>query len=213
MGSVEEKQYILSTSLGIDNRIIKEVLNSSANTLPCIYLITLGDAKTVKNKLNIDTQLDDTDIVCKFGFTSDLQRRIKEHNLNYSKNGIDIRLKYYSYVDPQFLSEAESSIKGFFEVFGKKVDYDKQTEIVSIPIQLYEKKIMKEQYELISKKYSGHYNDLIEENKILKNELEKKDLKHQVEIERYKSENIIQIQQKDLEILQYKIKLLELTKN
>ena len=210
MGSVEEKQEIISNTLGIDPRVIKEVLNGSANTLPCIYLITLGDVKSLKTKLNIDTPLDDTDIICKFGFTYDLQRRLKEHNLNYSNKGVNIRLKYYSYVDPQFLSEAETSIKSFFELLDRKVTYNKQTEIVSIPIQLYEKKIMKEQYELISKKYSGHYNDLIEQIKILKNESEKKDLQHQLDMERLKNEVILQ--KKDIELLEYKIKFLELEK-
>ena len=210
MGSIEKKQEMVSNVLGIDPKVLREVLKSSANSLPCVYLISLGSVGNLRKKLNIDKKICDNHIVCKYGYTDNLSRRMIEHNSVFHKLGIDIKIKYYSYIDPQFLSKAEKKLKNFYEALNVKLEYDNFSELVVIPDNLIEKNIIREQYEQLSKSYAGHYTELIQKINDLENELEKQQLKHQIELEKYK--NDCAIRDKDIEILNYKIKFLELEK-
>ena len=108
------------------------------------------------------------------------------------------------------MSKAEKKLKNFYEALNVKLEYDNFSELVIIPDNLIEKNIIREQYEQLSKSYAGHYTELIQKINDLENKLEKQQLKHQIELEKYK--NDCAIRDKDIEILNYKIKFLELEK-
>jgi hypothetical protein len=66
--------------------VIKEVFSKDANTLPCVYLFSLGYVKDLRKSMTI---------VCKYGFTKELARRTSEHITNFTKiKGCDLKLKY-----------------------------------------------------------------------------------------------------------------------
>jgi predicted GIY-YIG superfamily endonuclease len=83
--------------------------------------------------MNISDKYSDTDIVCKYGFTDDLDRRLKEHQTNFNKiENVDIKLKYYTYIDHNELSKAESRLKNMFKLMDNFIEYQDYKEIVII---------------------------------------------------------------------------------
>jgi len=209
LGTTEQKQELVSNILGTNAKVIKEVFNADRNTLPCVYLFTLNTVGNLRNSMNIDSKYSDDSIVAKYGFTKNLARRTGEHINKYNKiSGVDLKLKYYSYVDPQYISNAETDIREYMVGFETKFDFDKEDELVIIPSKLL--KMVERQYELIGKSYMGHISELITRIKELEDKLEKQTLQHQIELQNEKHK--IELQNKDLQLLEYKIKFLEMQK-
>lgn len=68
-GNKEEKQQLASNLIGVDINTMKEVFNTNATTISCVYLFALGTAKELRKSMNIDDQYSDDHVICKFGFT------------------------------------------------------------------------------------------------------------------------------------------------
>lgn len=201
-GSKEEKRELASSLLGVDANSVKEVFRSDTNTLPCVYLFSLNLVKELRESMNIDSSIKDDSIVCKYGFTNNLSRRTSEHLLKFGKiNGCSLRLKYYSYVDPQYLSQAENDISDFMKFSNFKIQYVNNEEIVVIPKEHI--KIVEKQYQQISKSYMGHVTELVNQIKELstQNELQKLTYENELQKERYEKELL----KKDVEILKLKL--------
>lgn len=112
-----------SKLLGVDANAIKEVLNKDANTLQCVYLFTFNTVKKLCKSMSIDEKYND-DIVCKFGFTKDLPQRTEQHQKEYGEiKNVDLRLKRYAYIDPQYISQGESCIKNVVNTLDIKLKY------------------------------------------------------------------------------------------
>ena len=182
--------------------------------------------------MNIDEKYADDSIVAKYGFTKNLSRRTSEHIAKYNKiSNVDLKLKYYSYVDPQYMSNAETDIKDYMVGFETRFDFNKEDELVIISTKLL--KMVEKQYELIGKSYMGHISELITKNKELEDKLIKEALMFQNELknEKHKNELLIEkhknelhknelqfkdekhkneLQYKDLQMMEYKIKFLEM---
>lgn len=183
MGTFSQKQQLSSKLLGVDANVINEVFNTDSSTIPCIYLFTLGTVKDLRNTFNIGSEYVDTSIVAKYGFTKDLVRRSEEHMKTYNVyTNVNLRLKYYSYIDPQYISKGETAIKDYFNGLnlGFKPTYMKFKELVIIPKNMMTE--ISEKYDYIGKKYIGHNAELI--TKI-------KDTEYELEIQREKHTNNI----------------------
>jgi hypothetical protein len=165
--------------------------------------------------MKIDNKHLDDSVVAKYGFTKDLSRRTSEHITKYNKIGnVNLKCKYYSYIDPQYISKAETDIKDFMSIFNTKFNFDKEDELVIIPKELM--KMVDRQYELIGKSYMGHISELITKIKDLNHQLEILNINHQIElsksnhqIEMLKGMNENILLKKDLEIMKLKMQLLE----
>jgi len=82
--------------------------------------------------MSIDSKYNDEDIVCKYGFTKDLARRTNEHIDTYGKiDNCELKLKYHSYIDPQYISKGESDIRLFMEALNISFNYKKYDDISS----------------------------------------------------------------------------------
>ena len=223
LGNQHQKNELVSNLLGVNAKAIKEVFNTSTNTLPCIYLFTLGTVKNLRTSMNINSNYSDESIVAKFGFTKDLARRTSEHITNFNKIiNVDLKLKHHSYIDPQYISNGESDLKLFISALKINYVYENYEELIIIPPDLI--KIVEKQYEQIGKSYMGHIAELITKIKELENINEKLILIHELELSKEQQKNIIKdnefelykeqhkniIKDKDLEFLQYKIKILEM---
>ena len=198
------KNLFLSFVDRVNAKNIKEVFNTSARQLQVVYLFTFGYVKDLRESMNINSEYKDNDIIAKFGFTKDITRRTSEHISNYGKiKNCDLKLKYHSYIDPQYLSEAETDIKNFMLALKINYNYNNDNEIIIIPPNLLN--IIEKQYQQISSNYIGHINELVTKIKELENKILIKDLDIELINEKHKNE----LQSKDIEILNYKIKLLE----
>jgi hypothetical protein len=206
IGIPEQKNILISNMLGCSAKVVKEVFNADANTIPCVYLFTFGYVKDLRSSMNIDKSYKDDSIVAKYGFTKDLSRRTGEHIKNFGNiSNVDLKLKYYSYIDPQYISNAETDMKELFESLNIKLNYENFKELIIIP-NIYNK-IISEKYNHIGKKYTGHISELITKIKNLEDINQKQELNHKIELQKQQYEN--KLKDSQLEILQYKILMLQ----
>ena len=204
MGTSAQKEELATSILGVNAKVIKEVFNKDRNTLPCVYLFTLNTVKELRTSMKIDEKYEDSFVVAKYGFTKDLSRRTGEHIKNYNKiNGVNLKLKHYSYIDPQYCSNAEGDIRGLMTSYDIKFIYGTDDELVIIPPHLM--KIIENHYELTGKKYTGHVSELITKIKDLESEKKCLEYKHNYELAEAKHEN--EILKKDNQILQLQLQI------
>lgn len=87
------------------NKFIKwatEIFDKDTSSLLVVYFYTLGNVKSLRKSMNIDKKYGDNDIVGMYGLTKNVSRRTKENIKAYNKiKGCDLKMKMYSYVDPQ----------------------------------------------------------------------------------------------------------------
>jgi hypothetical protein len=174
MGTLTQKTNLVSDLLGVNATSVKDVFCRNAKTLPCVYFFTLGHVKDLRKSMNISDDYEDDDIVGMYGFTKDLTRRTTEHIKSYSKiKGCELKLKWYSYIDPQYMSSAESDVRTCMNALDSHLEYKKEKELVVLSKEYM--KIVNTQYENISSKYMGHISELI-------TQLKEQDAKHQIEL-------------------------------
>ena len=216
MGTAEQKTDLISNILGCPAKVVREVFNADANSLPCVYFFTLGYVKDLRQSMNIDPSFSDDSIVGKYGYTDNLTRRTSEHIKSFGKIiNTNLKLKYYTYVDPQYLSKAETDIKHLFESLNVKFKYDTYDELVIAPTQY--SNIVKEKYNHMGKKYSGHVSELITKIKELEELNIQQELKHKIELQQkeldlQKEQYENKLKGAQIDMMQYKILLLEQTK-
>jgi len=140
--------------------------------------------------MKLDAQYNDDSIVCKYGFTKDLSRRTGEHIDTYKKiDNIELKLKYYSYIDPQYISKGESDIRLFMNALNINLNYENMEELVVIPKELIT--LVQKQYEMIGRNYMGYISELVTKIKELEDMYEKQQLNHTIEMQKVEHNNII----------------------
>jgi hypothetical protein len=82
----------LIKEIGINIPDMKKYLKISASEINCLYLIKLGYVKDLRSSLKINDNIKDEYLICKYGRTNDLSRRIIEHTNHYKKKIISINL-------------------------------------------------------------------------------------------------------------------------
>ena len=210
LGTKEQKEKLVGDILGISAKVIKEVFNCDANTIPCVYLFTLGYVKDLRLSMNIDQKYNDDSIVAKYGFTKELSRRTSEHIKLYNKiEGCNLKLKHYSYIDPQYISNGETDIKNFMTALNLKLVYENYDELIIIPKEYMTQRVIAEKYEHIGKKYSGHISELITKIKELENQNEKQELTHNYEIQKILHEKDKLLNEIELQKEKYEHQLLK----
>ena len=208
MGSDEHKEELGAEIIGQSVKNVRAVFKTFSKKVPCIYRCSLGTAKTLRTSMNLSDEIKDDFIIIKYGFTDDLDRRLSEHKLEYEKkiNGVKLGFMNFAYIDPKFLSEAETSLKEYFQSTEIPVKYEKYTELIAIN-PTHEKQI-KKQYNYIGTAYQGIVTDLISEIKDLKAQINSL-----TEINEYKlkdKDRIIELKDKDLKYEQLRNDMLEL---
>lgn len=169
MGTAIEKDKLVSQIKGVSYETIQELFSINARSIPCVYLTAFNTVDKLRDVMKIDMKYNDNDIVYKFGLTKSFEARKNGHKSEYKKieNLIDMKLVYYTYIDPLYISEAENEIKTL--LCDHKIEWDNHDELVVIPNKIL--KYIKTLYENIGMKYSGHtheFNKKIEElNKII----------------------------------------------
>lgn len=208
MGTKRQKRTLASTILGIDAQTIKDVFDTDANSLPCVYLFSLGYVRDLRTDMNIDAKYADDSVVCKYGYTKELSRRTAEHMKTFDAiRCAELRLKHYAHVDPQYLSKAETNIRTLMTTIDAAFKYQDMEELVILPQHLL--KYVEEQYGSIAKNYMGHCAELITRLKDIES-------KHMYELsqERHKNDMLTETHKnellnKDIEIMRVKLEYFE----
>lgn len=208
LGTKEQKQMLCDKILGTDLDSSRKVIKSNNSSLSAIYLLTLGYVKDLKEEMNLN-DYDDEDIVCKYGRSDDLSRRLLEHKKTFkSIPSAKPMLKIYSYIDSNYASKAEKQIKNFFKGANKCIKYKDFDELVIIDNKFMKNTI--EQYSLISSNYIGTQHDLILKINELEyhHKMEIKDLEYKL----LEKQNDLNESIKDNEILKLKLQIAEMKK-
>jgi hypothetical protein len=193
----------------IRNNLIKKLFNNTLNTkiiipISCIYLTTLGNVKELRNILGIDNKYSDDMIVVKYGILNDFCNGVK---LNVNKTfesieNVNVMVKYYSYVDIDFMSKAELDMKKIFKLAKLNFIHEKYDELAIVSLN--ELDDIKKYYENIQTLYCGKASDYI--NKIQTIEKE-----HMTQIQMMEKDYEIQIIKKDNIIMEkeHQVKLMK----
>jgi AraC-like DNA-binding protein len=190
MGTTQQKEELVANVMGVSARVIKEVFNTATNSLPCVYLFILNTVKNLRQIMNLDPKYSDDSFVCKYGFTKDLSRRTGEHIDTFKKiPNTELKLKYYSYMDPQYISKGESDIRLFMNGLKINTSYENMEELVVIPKELMP--LVERQYEMIGRNYMGHISELVTRIKELEDKYEKELLNHKLEMQQLQHNNTL----------------------
>lgn len=191
LGTIPDKQALAANLVGASPESINNVFNTFTYSMPCVYLFSIGLVGSLRKSMDIPDDYNDSDIVVKWGYSSDLFRRSKEHSSKRSYGGIkgsNISLLYNSMIDPQYITKAESDIRGYFADNDYSFKYKKDTELAIVPKK--HLRTIKKQYALIGSSYAGHIKDLQTQMETLKSA-------HTVEIANIK----LELASKDNELL------------
>jgi hypothetical protein len=197
MGTIEQKQSLSANLIGVSPQIIKNVFNTASNKTPTVYLFYIGQA----NKLLKNNIYSDDDYLCKFGCSDDISRRTSEHMRNYKKQyGTDISLLCYSIIDPQYIFDAETNIRGYFR--SNKITQDDKTELIIINKNNLGQ--IKQHYMMMQNSYIGRYEEMNKKITELEKEIIIKD--HQLLIK----DKELELKDKDIQLEKQKTELLEM---
>jgi hypothetical protein len=196
MGTISQKKVLANKIMGITVEIIKDVLKTYISELLGVYLFTLGTVKELRKSMNIDKKYPDNMIICKYGRSDSIGRRINEHKLKYGKiKGVELKLKFYAFIDNDHLAKAETSVKSFFN--NSKSGFEECKELVIIEEKYFTK--VKKHYSLVENLYSGKYKESINNVKKLESRIDQIIELNKVKIEALEKENTsLKIQVTDL---------------
>jgi hypothetical protein len=187
MGTIEKKEVLGTSILGIKLENYKAVFTKYSQNFPCIYLLSLGSVKSLRNTFQIKDTLDDQLIVYKYGFTNDMKRRLSEHQRDYGKlNNVEIELELFTYIDVKYTSEAEGDIRDLFESFDTSLDVQGRKELIVLHSKQLER--VKKEYTRTGREYAGATQVLQEEILKLKTDLIEIRLTHQIELQNERNE-------------------------
>lgn len=172
LGTPEEKKEICSKIMGISLDTLKTALKASTKDMSCVYLYTLGKVKDLRESMTIANDYGDEMIVCKYGNSTDLHRRTVEHSATYGAiPNVDLKLKLYTPVDPEYVFDAENDLKNTFQSMNAELKFKNYVELVVVkPTSM---KTIEAQYEMLGKMYSGYNKDVIIQTEKMKTMHEK----------------------------------------
>ena len=217
MGKEEEKVKLATSILNIPEKTYKAVFNKHANTLPAIYLISLGNVKELRGTFEIDNSFPDDSVVYKYGCTKDLAERVGKNQTQYGKlENVKFVLTTFHGIDPKYKFKAENDIKEECNAY----EINLQTKGYKELIVLNKKQLehVTKTYGRIGRDYVGHTAELQQQIRELKDDIlklnyENDRLKTLVETnEKYhklelKNKDCI-IENKDLKIENLELKIL-----
>lgn len=169
-GTRFQKQELASNALNLSLDVVQSILNTNVNSMPVIYLLELGKATDIRDKLELSTDIPSDTIIFKFGFATDAKQRFKTHDRDFKKLGITPHLKYHTYVDPVFLSTAETRVKNFFQNGDWIIKNHPLKELAYMPPRLIYN--IKDVFEFIGTQYAGKIRDIQNELNYKREKLE-----------------------------------------
>lgn len=154
MGTDEQKKMLID-KLGATVDSIDSVAKRSVNNISCVYLFIIGSVKNLRLSMSIDNEHNDDLYVCKSGMTNNLKRRTREHKNKYGIiKGSNLCLKYYCYVDPKYVSKAETHMNQFYKNKNMLLEYKKEKELIVVDKKTLDT-VIKNELDIISEQYSG----------------------------------------------------------
>lgn len=204
-GNINQKEELASSLIGVNHQTIKDVFKTNCAKTPCVYLYLIGKASDI-----LEGEYNENDLLCKFGCTDDLQRRCTEHNNTYKKEfDSNIELLCFSIIEAQYIFDAESNIKQYFK--SNLISYESMKELIIINKNNLPQ--IKQHYKMIQNSYIGRFEELTNKVQLLEKEiieLNNKIIIKDKDYELQKEKHLNELKDKDIELLQYKLKYMEI---
>ena len=184
-GSKEEKQELSSKLLGCDIANVRSFLHCGVSEYSELYLVCIGKVGDLSSEIQELSSKNQNDYLFKFGYTSNLYKRLQNHKSYFSKyNGSKVSLVLHCPIDKQYLSQAELELKQSFQIFDFILEHPEHKELVYFnenKLSQFEKI-----FKVICEKYAGNCKKLQEQleqfNKEKENEIKEIKLQHQLEL-------------------------------
>jgi len=194
-----KKKKIIKDIAGCLPEIVNEAFSTAVMKISCVYLFTVGLVANIRDGMNIPVDYPDNSYLIKYGMTEDLERRMSEHEKTYNAiEGSNLRLKYQSWINEEYISKAEVEIKEKLKLMKIDFKYGDMVELAIVtPTQLKELGIF---YEKLFASYGGSLKSIIAkyETELMKERHEKELL-----ISRHETE----LQKKEVELLKKELEL------
>lgn len=175
--------------IGTDALAFKNIIEPIQQDISCVYLLTLGYAKNLRNHLPIYDDTPNDFIIAKYGRTNNFSRKITEYIASYGKiSNVFLRVKYCALIDPLNIAEGESYIRCLMKKTDSHINFG--NEMVAISESRIED--LSDVYRSISQRY---YIQNSESMARIKN------LEREIDVMRLCSENEIIALKKDIELL------------
>jgi hypothetical protein len=131
IGTTEQKTELINNYIGTDFKLFKQVMLCHPGKISCVYLISLGSVKDLKETFSIEDERD-ANIVCKYGRTNNIDRRMTELSNEYKKKNSKVSLSVvtFSFIDDVYASEAEAELARIFSDGYNKLTDIKENELV-----------------------------------------------------------------------------------
>ena len=186
IGTDEQKIALSDKLLGTCTKSALQTLNKSSGEISCIYLLTLGYVKDIRESFNIPSTIPDDYLLCKYGNSKELQRRLKDHNTNFGKiKGVNLKIKTFSVIGVDKIKNAEDDVKEYLKPIKEKCTIRNYSELFIIDKDTIENIVT--QYERIKLFYSKDLDMIDKELKELirehENEINVMKLKHESELQ------------------------------
>ena len=167
MGTTEQKEVLGTDILNIKLDNYRAVFTKYSQSFSCIYLLSLGKVSALRQTFGIHADVDDSLMVYKFGFTSDLKRRLAEHQRDYGVlPNVVLDLEIFNYIDLKYTSEAEGDIRDIFDSFSKSIHVEGRNELVALTPKEFDR--VKREYTRTGREFAGASQVLQEEiNKLM----------------------------------------------
>lgn len=143
-------------SMQHSNESMYEFWKQIATISSVVYLFELGTFGALKHSLEMNNIYDDSWIVVKYGQTTDLEIRTKQHIDNYGRlPGALVVPRLQAKTDCRRLIHVEQIIQAYMIVNGYKIDHAKYKELAVVPFRLINTTIaeMYTKFEVENKQY------------------------------------------------------------
>ena len=181
--SQESKEELAATCMGISLTHMRSIAKTCSSGLHGIYLFAIGKVSDLHDTFVFDTSRHKpNDIVYKYGFTKDIDKRYGQHLRSFGRiNGVtSLEHKIFANIDPMFLSKAECKIKNIFSANNWNLADSTYKEIVVIPKS--QLNYVKKTYYDTSELYKANINSMAKQILSLEDKIDKMKLLHQNEV-------------------------------
>lgn len=172
-GSDEQKTELVSKIKGVPLETVASVFDETTTETPCIYLIRLGRANDLCEKMGLSgidrmgKPYKDDVMIYKYGRSCNYAQRMKAHIRDFKKQGITgITSAYYVYLDPLHVNKAEQKLEKFIIALGCHLEAMGHRELAILSDKRL--KDIKERFDELREQYCGHTGSITRENQELK---------------------------------------------
>lgn len=162
VGTLQNKVDLFTGLIGTNGDLARKVFGAISNPVSCVYFIAVGFVDDLRSTFDLSSfgPKFNNHIVCKYGRTCDMKRRLGELTLKYkTKNPkINLELLYCSFIDDTFATNAENDIREIFNTGFNKIETIDEKELVVIDKKRLNN--IKRQYVALDNEYGKRYDEI-----------------------------------------------------